>query len=106
MLKLERHPVIVEGHSCKGKPSRTKSVALTAGNGREMDKSVIAGSLHRRRVFTLILGVAIAVICSAVLAQQPASPSDRAIGGQPRRFVIVKAIPSGCTVSFEVNDAD
>src|SRR5450631_602671 len=105
MLKLERHPAIVEGHSRKGKPSRPKSAALYLGNGPEMDKSVIADSLGRQRFFMLTLGVGMAAICLVMQAQQPASPSEQT-GGQPRRFVIAKSIPPGGTVTFDVNDAD
>lgn len=102
---LERHPAIVEGHSRKGKPGRTKIAALRWGNGPEMDKSVIAEWLPRQRVFTLTLGLGMAAICLAVQAQQPASPPERD-AGKPRRFVIAKALSPGGTVNFDVNDAD
>ncbi len=71
-----------------------------------MDKSVIAEWLPGPRALKLLSVVGIAAICLALQAQQPASSPEPAAGVQPRRFVIAKAISSGGTVNFDVNDAD
>ncbi len=71
-----------------------------------MDKSLIAEWLPGQCAFRHFLVIAITAICLPIQAQQPASQPERAAGGQPRRFVVAKAISPGGTVNFDVNDAD
>jgi hypothetical protein len=113
MLKLRRHFVIVEGPLRKGKPASTKSVASDERKGLEMDESMNAGLRQarrsRRQVQRHLRWAVMAVVCVAVQAQQPHDTGQltaHPITGEPRRFVVTKALSPDGTVNFDANDAD
>jgi hypothetical protein len=62
-----------------------------------------------RRIRRHLLWAVMAAVCVAAQAQQPTDSDPLTVpptNGQPRRFLVTKALSPGGTVNFEANDAD